>query len=74
MAHLNDADLERLSSDLDAFNRANVAAQSGSLATLDADIRAFNVLFDTCLDLGMSLNDEPAEWAAERVTRWLVEA
>lgn len=38
-------------------------------------VRQSNVLFDACLDAGMS-QDEPDHeaWGAERVARWLVEA
>ena len=43
--------------------------------TVRAYIRATNVLVDACVDCGMPTGYPDHEaWAAERVTRWLVEA
>lgn len=68
---LTEATLERLSTELDAYNRANLAARNGSVQAVDASIRAYNRLLDTCLELGMDRNDEADLWAAGRVGFWL---
>lgn len=39
-----------------------------------AYIRAYNRLFDACLGAGMDYAEDPADWAAIRVARWLCEA
>jgi hypothetical protein len=57
----------------------NDAHQALLRNSFDADprayIRATNVLLDACVDAGMSHEEPDHEgWAAERVTRWLVEA
>lgn len=73
MQILSDAKCETLSTALDAYNRANVQQRQAPdcIATTDASIRAYNVLLDLCLSLGMDHADEPDLWAAGRVGRWL---
>lgn len=68
--------LELLNDAHQAALRASAAAVgNASLETFRAMTRATNVLLDRCIDCGMS-HDEPDHegWAAELVTRWLVEA
>lgn len=70
------AQLETLSTALDAFLRAEAADSCGdSLNHVRAVIRTTNVLLDACIDCGMphDFADHTA-WAAERVTRWLLAA
>lgn len=78
MQILSDAKCETLSTALDAYNRADLAARTGighdvnsGLAAVNASIRAYNTLLDVCLSLGMDHDDEPDLWAAGRVGRWL---
>lgn len=78
MNTLTEHQLETLSTGLDAYNRADLAARTGvgtdaagGLAAVNASIRAYNVLLDLCLSLGMDHDDEPDLWAAGRVGRWL---
>jgi hypothetical protein len=73
MQTLTNANLEKLSTSLDAHNRANVQQRLAPdcIVTANASIRAFNVLLDLCLSLGMDHDDEPDLWAAGRVGRWL---
>ncbi len=69
--------LEKLSTELASFQRAQARVAGGELTAeaLTAEIRSLNRLYDAALDCGMSM-DEPTveDWAAERVTRWLVAA
>lgn len=68
------AQLETLSTALDAFLRAELA-DDGSLVTVRAVIRTTNVLLDACVDCGMAHDfADHTGWAAERVTRWLLAA
>jgi len=67
------AQLERLSTALDADTRAGLAMdRNQTFENVTAGIRAQNVLFDTCIDAGMSLETiDFRTWAAVRVARWL---
>jgi hypothetical protein len=68
--------MEKLSTALDARNRAELAVEVMLTAeTARAHVRAENVLLDACIDAGMAW-DYPNinEWAAQRVTRWLMAA
>ena len=68
------AQLETLSTALDAFNRAELA-DDGSTVSVRALIRATNVLLDACIDCGMAHDfADHVGWAARRVARWLCEA
>ena len=73
MQTLTNANLEKLSTSLDAYNRADVQQRLAPdcIVTANASIRAYNVLLDLCLSLGMDHADEPDLWAAGRVGRWL---
>jgi hypothetical protein len=73
MQTLTTANFEKLSTSLDAYNRANVQHRLApdSIGAANASIRAYNVLLDLCLSLGMDHVDEPDLWAAGRVGRWL---
>lgn len=67
-----EADLERLN---DAHQSLLRVGPFDTCPDVRAYIRATNVLVDACIQAGMS-HDYPDHeaWAAERVTRWLVEA
>jgi len=70
-----EARTEVLSTALTAALLARSAVEAGDMSTeaVRREIRTTNVLFDACLDLGMSHEVADHEsWAAERVTRWLV--
>lgn len=72
---MNEHQLETLSTALDAYTRASVAAaQNLTLETANAAIRAQSVLLDTCISLGMPPIADETEWAAKRITSWLVSA
>lgn len=68
-----DAQMERLSTALDAYNRADLADDE-SISAARACIRAQNVLIDRCVECGMATDGDEFEFAARMVTRWLVEA
>lgn len=69
-----DAQMERLSTALDAYNRADLAYDDGSSEAAKVCIRAQNVLLDTCVECGMPTDGDEFAFAARMVTRWLVEA
>jgi hypothetical protein len=70
------AKLERLSTALDAYTRASVAAvQSPSLETFRALPRAENALEDAAVECGMDRqHGDLTGWAARAVTRFLCAA
>lgn len=73
---ITEAALERLNDAHQAYLRADGAVfATPNFSTIQAQIRASNVLLDACIGAGMS-HDEPdhCAWAAERVTRWLIQA
>jgi hypothetical protein len=66
---MTDAALEAISTALGAYTRADATG------TAQEQIRAYNVLCDTCFEHGCPVDvDEPADWASFHVTKWLVEA
>lgn len=67
---------EVLSTAYDALTRARLASdRTPSADAFRAQVQAERRLFDACIDCGMSLY-EPVitEWAATRVTCWLMAA
>lgn len=70
-----EAHLEVLSTAFDAHGRATRKVEGGDLSmdAVRAEIRAINVLFDACMDAGMSFEvSDHVGWAAERITKWLL--
>lgn len=70
-----EARLEALSTAFDAHGWATRKVEGGDLSVdaIRAEIRAINVLFDACIDAGMSFEvSDHAGWAAERITNWLL--
>ncbi len=66
-----EADLERLNDAHQSLLRLGAF----EAAEPRAYIRATNVLLDRCVACGMDLDEADHEgWAAERITRWLLEA
>lgn len=71
-----EAQIERLNSaHQTALYDARAFVADASLVHAQMMIRATNVLLECCIECGMG-HDYPDHeaWAAERVTRWLVEA
>jgi len=68
--------MELLNDAHQACLRADAAfTTSGFDAHARTYVRATNVLLDRCIDCGMDPHEPDHEaWAAERITRWLVEA
>ena len=66
-----DAKNEILMSALDAYNRAAASISANPQAAVRAESR----LFDAALAAGMPFDEAaPHEWAAVKITRWLVAA
>jgi len=72
----NEHQLELLSDAYQAWVYADAATQRAPTgANVQADIRAMNVMFDRAIDCGMPVDTACiADWAACRITRWLVGA
>jgi hypothetical protein len=69
--------LELLNDAYQAWVHADAKVYSGDMSAdaVNANIRAMNVMFDRALDCGMPMDTaRVADWAAGRITRWLVEA
>jgi len=78
---ITEAKMERLSTALDAYNRATSAVQRAeTFENVKAEIRAVNVLMDCVADIdGYAVaaglpSKALAEHAAKHVTRWLLSA
>lgn len=69
----SDAKLERLMGALDAYNSAD-RHDDGSHGAAKDCIRAQNVLLDTCIECGMSHDEDEFTWAATVVGYWLLRA
>lgn len=70
---VSEANLERLSSALDAYNRADVG-YADTPESAKALIRAQNILIDRCVGCGMPADGNEFAFAAETVTHWLTTA
>lgn len=72
----SNAKLEALSTELTAYQIASAMARSApSSVTFRTEHRAMNRLEDAAVACGMDRSHGDLEdWAAERVTRWLVSA
>lgn len=73
MTRATEAQLEALSTALDAYNRADLS-DDGSFDAANDCIRAQNRLIDACVDCGMPVDGDEFNWAAQRVAHWLLSA